>query len=71
MFGVYLTHPQVQIDPDVPIPRWGLSSVGRERAARTAALPWVRSLGRVVSSDETKAIEAARRTDCPQFRPEG
>ena len=27
----YLTHPQVQIDPDVPVPQWGLSPVGRAR----------------------------------------
>lgn len=60
MFGVYVTHPQVQIDPDVPVPQWGLSTVGRERAVIAAALPWVRSLGRIVSSDETKAIEAAQ-----------
>ncbi|WP_043615448.1 histidine phosphatase family protein [Ensifer sp. ZNC0028] len=60
MFGVYVTHPQVQIDPDVPVPQWGLSTVGRERAVITAALPWVRSLGRIVSSDETKAIETAQ-----------
>jgi broad specificity phosphatase PhoE len=60
MFGVYVTHPQVQIDPDVPVPQWGLSTVGRERAVITAALPWVRSLGRIVSSDETKAVETAQ-----------
>lgn len=60
MFGVYVTHPQVWIDPDVPVPQWGLSAVGRDRAALTAALPWVRSLGRIVSSDETKAIETAQ-----------
>ncbi|MEI2299965.1 histidine phosphatase family protein [Ensifer sp. MJa1] len=59
MFGVYVTHPQVQIDPDVPVPQWGLSPLGRERAAKAASLTWVRSIGRVVSSDETKAIETA------------
>jgi broad specificity phosphatase PhoE len=59
MFGLYITHPQVRIDPDVPVPQWGLSDVGRERAAATAALPWVKMLGRIVSSDETKAIETA------------
>ena len=59
MFGVYITHPQVQIDPDVPVPKWGLSALGRERATMAAGLPWARSLGRIVSSDETKAIETA------------
>lgn len=59
MFGLYITHPQVRIDPAVPVPRWGLSEVGRARAERAAAQPWVRQLGRVVSSDEIKAIELA------------
>lgn len=59
MFGLYITHPQVRIDPDVPVPRWGLSDIGRERAMVTGALPWVKRLGRIVSSDETKAIETA------------
>ncbi|AYD03466.1 histidine phosphatase family protein [Neorhizobium sp. NCHU2750] len=56
-FGLYITHPQVLIDPDVPVPRWGLSELGRERAERAAALPWAHSLARIITSDETKAIE--------------
>lgn len=28
MFGIYVTHPQVRIDPDVPVPCWGLSEPG-------------------------------------------
>ncbi|MNL24211.1 Histidine phosphatase superfamily [compost metagenome] len=61
MFGLYITHPQVQIDPAVPVPKWGLSEAGHARAEATAKLPWVRTLGRIVSSDETKAIETANR----------
>lgn len=59
MFGLYITHPQVRIDPDVPVPRWGLSDIGRARAQAAAAQPWVRQIERIVSSDETKAIELA------------
>ncbi|NRP71989.1 hypothetical protein ILFOPFJJ_02883 [Ensifer psoraleae] len=59
MFGVYLTHPQVRIDPAMAVPKWGLSDLGRDRARVTAANPWVRSLGRIVSSHETKAMETA------------
>ena len=59
MFGLYITHPQVKIDPAVPVPRWGLSDVGRARAEATATQPWVKALGRIVSSDETKALELA------------
>jgi broad specificity phosphatase PhoE len=59
VFGLYITHPQVRIDPDVPVPRWGLSDAGRARAEAAASQPWARRLRRIVSSDETKAIELA------------
>ena len=59
MFGVYITHPQVQIDPLVPVPRWGLSDLGRSRASATVGLGWVATLKRIISSDETKATETA------------
>lgn len=56
----YLTHPQVLIEPMKDVRRWSLNPVGRERvsalAARLGALSGTR---RVVSSDETKAIETA------------
>lgn len=56
---LYLTHPQVRIDPEVPVPRWGLSDVGRARAAALARQPWLRRFARIVASDETKAQETA------------
>ncbi|MDQ0318651.1 broad specificity phosphatase PhoE [Pararhizobium capsulatum DSM 1112] len=59
MFGVYITHPQVRIDPTVPVPRWGLSELGTARATDTAGGDWVRRIGRFLSSDETKAEETA------------
>lgn len=59
MLGLYITHPQVRIDPAVPVPKWGLSDVGRARAEAAATQPWVKQLTRIVSSDETKAIELA------------
>ncbi|UJW75781.1 histidine phosphatase family protein [Rhizobium sp. SL42] len=59
MFGLYLTHPQVKIDPLVPVPQWGLSDVGRKRAEQTARRPWIRSLKRIVASNEVKAVETA------------
>jgi broad specificity phosphatase PhoE len=58
-FGIYITHPQVRIDPNVPVPQWGLSDTGRLRAEQAARSDWVSKLGRIVSSDETKAIETA------------
>ncbi|MGO8557825.1 histidine phosphatase family protein, partial [Rhizobium ruizarguesonis] len=59
MFGIYITHPQVRIDANVPVPKWGLSDVGAARASKAAESGWARQLRRIVSSDETKAIETA------------
>lgn len=60
MYALYITHPQVRIDPKVPVPEWGLSDIGAERARRAFSQPWVRDLRRIVSSTETKAIETAQ-----------
>lgn len=59
MWAVYITHPEVNIDPEVPVPQWGLSPRGQERARLAAQLPWAGEFRRIVSSDETKAIETA------------
>lgn len=56
---LYLTHPQVCIDPTVSVPRWRLSSEGRSRTAALCRVDWIRRFGRIVSSEETKAVEAA------------
>ncbi len=55
----YLTHPQVAIDPAVPVPEWGLSEFGRERARRAATAPWAASVRRIVASVERKSVETA------------
>ncbi|MDW3225125.1 MAG: histidine phosphatase family protein [Paracoccaceae bacterium] len=55
--AIYLSHPEVEIDPDVPVPRWGLSELGAARTAALAARLGDLSGWRVVSSDEQKAIE--------------
>ncbi|MCJ8508016.1 phosphoglycerate mutase family protein [Rhizobium lemnae] len=59
MFGLYISHPQVQIDPQIPVPDWSLSPLGRERVFAVAARPWVTKLQRIISSPERKAIETA------------
>jgi broad specificity phosphatase PhoE len=56
----YLTHPEVHVDPAVPVPKWSLSARGRSRALAMLEQPWLAAVGRIVSSDETKAIETAR-----------
>ncbi len=55
----YLTHPDVEIDPSTPVPRWHLSAVGRARARAACLLPWMSSVECVITSDETKARETA------------
>jgi broad specificity phosphatase PhoE len=55
----YISHPNVVQDPEVPVPQWELSPFGLERARAMAVQPWVAAIGRVVSSPETKARQAA------------
>lgn len=57
---IYLTHPEVAIDPKVPVPKWGLSDIGRKRAQQATGLAFASEIGAVVSSGETKAIETAQ-----------
>lgn len=53
------THPEIIVDPAVPVPRWSLSDRGIARMRAFARRPGLAGLGAVWSSDETKAIEAA------------
>jgi broad specificity phosphatase PhoE len=59
-FVRYLTHPQVLIEPLKDVRRWSLNSVGSARVSALAARLGVLSqTHRVISSDETKALETA------------
>jgi len=58
-YALYVTHPQVVIDPDVPVPQWHLSETGRARAEAFARHPLLQGVRRIVSSRETKALELA------------
>ena len=55
----YVTHPQVKIDPSVPVPDWKLSEIGRKRAVIFARLPLLATTSIIVSSAEKKARETA------------
>ncbi len=55
----YLTHPQVKIEPAVPVPSWGLSDVGRTRTEALANAGWLSETTQIISSSERKAIETA------------
>ena len=55
----FITHPDVQIDPTVPVPEWPLSPRGRERMTQALALPWVKGVRAVWCSTERKARDGA------------
>jgi len=56
---LYLSHPEVAIDPLVPVPLWGLSAIGRARLGAALDRGWPGSGWQIVSSPETKARETA------------
>jgi broad specificity phosphatase PhoE len=56
----FISHPEVVIDPSVPVPDWRLSSVGFRRIELMLGQPWVTSVRAVFSSAERKAMEAAQ-----------
>ena len=58
-YALYVTHPQVVQDPNIPVPHWGLTELGRARAERFANHSLVQGVHRIVSSPETKALEMA------------
>lgn len=55
----YLSHPQVLIDPDLPVTDWSLSNTGWGRAIALAGRRWPRPPAHVFSSPETKARQTA------------
>ncbi|RYI26349.1 MAG: histidine phosphatase family protein [Acetobacteraceae bacterium] len=56
----FITHPDVVIDPIVPMPEWPLSPEGVGRMGLALERPWMSQLGSVFSSAERKATDAAR-----------
>jgi broad specificity phosphatase PhoE len=56
----FITHPDVQIDPSVPVPEWPLNERGRARMRALAARSWVQKVGSIFASGERKAREAAQ-----------
>ena len=55
----FVTHPEVAVDPEVPVPDWPLSAAGRARLVHLLAEPWVAGLTAVACSAERKARETA------------
>lgn len=55
----FITHPEVQVDPARPVPRWSLSEKGVARMTKFAARGVLDDVAHIWSSGETKAIESA------------
>lgn len=55
----YISHPQVVIDPAVPVPHWPLNATGQARVAALAASGALAGTQAVFSSTETKALNTA------------
>jgi len=56
---LFITHPEVEVDPATPVPDWELTPRGRERMRQFAEGPDARGLRAVWSSRERKAVDAA------------
>ena len=56
----FITHPEVVIDPSVPVTAWPLSSEGVRRTRVMLGQPWVERVRAIFCSAERKAREAAR-----------
>jgi broad specificity phosphatase PhoE len=51
----FITHPDVLIDPAIPVPDWPLSRRGKERMTRALARPWIAGIREIWCSTERKA----------------
>ncbi|WP_417523646.1 histidine phosphatase family protein [Marinovum sp.] len=66
---IVVTHPEVTVDPAVPVPEWGLSDLGRARAQRFALSGEMEAVTRLCASTETKARETAEFLAEPRALP--
>jgi broad specificity phosphatase PhoE len=55
----FITHPDVVIDPSVPVPRWPLSERGLNRMRRLLSQDWIPQLEGIYCSTERKAADGA------------
>jgi broad specificity phosphatase PhoE len=56
----FITHPDVAIDPGVPVPDWPLNKRGRARMHAMRTCSWVKGVRHIFASSEHKAREAAQ-----------
>ena len=56
---LFITHTDIELDPNIPVPQWQLNERGRTRAAWLADQPLLDGVDRLLCSSEVKAIETA------------
>jgi len=55
----FISHPEVQIDPEIPVPQWSLSDTGRKRLQQALTHSWLQRITAIHSSSEQKALDSA------------
>jgi broad specificity phosphatase PhoE len=55
----FITHPEVAIDPTIPMTEWDLSVIGRQRLEALVAQPWMTTIDALFASTERKARTTA------------
>src|SRR5919109_1971863 len=55
----FITHPDVVIDPTIPVPQWPLSARGRSRMQRLLGQDWLPQVEAIYCSTEQKAMDGA------------
>jgi broad specificity phosphatase PhoE len=55
----FITHPEVVIDPAIPVPQWPLSAEGKRRMGLMPRQSWVAGIRAIFSSSERKAMDGA------------
>lgn len=71
----YLSHPEVLVDPDTPVPDWPLNAIGKKRVQALARSGALQGTVAVISSAERKALDTAEplaaALGCPmEIRPQ-
>jgi broad specificity phosphatase PhoE len=56
----FITHPDVAIDPTVPVPDWPLNDRGRARMRAMVASSWIKEVRGIFASSERKARDGAQ-----------
>lgn len=64
-----IRHSKTTVNPEAPIPRWGLSPEGIELAEKLSHHPAIKELDVIYSSLQTKALETALYLAKPNYIP--